>query len=71
MKTNSIASKIAGIAFAAALVAGSAVALPASGGDDNLAGLSRQDALRLSQPVHDRGDDAYNIPVLSGNTYRG
>lgn len=70
MKT-SFASKIAGLACAAALLVGSTVAFPASG-DGSIAGLSRGDALRFAQPSSDITDSAVvDMPVLSGHNYRG
>lgn len=70
MKT-SFASKIARLAFAAAILVGSTAAFPASG-DGSIAGLSREDALRFAQPSSDITDSkVVDMPVLSGHNYRG
>lgn len=65
MKT-SIASKIAGLAFAAAIIVGSTASF--SGGET--AGLDRGDAIRMSKPAGGITDPTvYNRGVLSGNSY--
>ncbi len=70
---KTLIGKISRLALAAVMVAGTMAAMPVNS-DSPLAGLSREDALRLAQPTSDTGSvgaSVTNMSVLSGNTYQG
>jgi len=73
MTTNtSLFAKLSRFTLAAALVAIAAVSVPSLGGDGSTAGLSREDAIRLSRPLNNAGDPSIrDMPVLAGHGYQG
>lgn len=73
MNMNStLIAKLSRLTLAAALVAVAAVSVPSMGGDASTAGLSREDAIKVSRPLNNAGDpEIRNMPVLAGHGYRG
>lgn len=71
-KSTTLFGKLSRLTLAAVMVAGTMASLPASGDDSPLAGLSREDSLKLSRPITNQGDpEIRNMPVLAGHSYRG
>lgn len=68
-KQTTLTAKLSRFALAAVMVAGVMAGIPSQ--EAPLAGLGN-DAIRLSQPVPDRGDaQIRDMPVLAGRAYQG